>query len=208
MEVVHALLLSIIHAVTQCSVFSMLLLVNYACRRKTPCCLRLYHSPSGKEPLRLPCVHQLQLGLTRLKLLSASFLDACTLALLPVVVLGKTVVRLPGRFWSCCIDLWVLWLDFSAILPALLLQDVSCWFASSSHLPQLLELPRSLQKHLDSSTVINIDVVIYSVLLITSVPLSASDGSASLVHILCLQIQHHKCHVQYQSGREGKRRKK
>lgn len=143
MEVVHCLPLSIIHAVTQCSVLSMLLPVNYACRRKTPRCLRLYHSPNGKEPLQLLCVPQLQLGLTRVKLLSAGF-DACMLALLPIVVPGKAVARLPGRHWSCCGDLWVLQLDLRAVLPALLLRGVSCWSASSSHLLQLLEFPRSL----------------------------------------------------------------
>lgn len=65
-------------------------------------------------------------------------------ALLPIVVPGKAVARLPGRHWSCCGDLWVLQLDLRAVLPALLLRGVSCWSASSSHLLQLLEFPRSL----------------------------------------------------------------
>lgn len=47
-EVPSSLLPSIIHMVTQCSVLSMLLLLNYACRKKTLCCLRLCYSPSKK----------------------------------------------------------------------------------------------------------------------------------------------------------------
>ena len=35
LEVMSSLLPSIIHVVTQCSVLSMLLLLNYACRKKT-----------------------------------------------------------------------------------------------------------------------------------------------------------------------------
>lgn len=50
-EVPSSLLPSIIHMVTQCSVLSMLLLLNYACRKKTLCCLRLCYSPSKKSSL-------------------------------------------------------------------------------------------------------------------------------------------------------------
>lgn len=201
MEVVHCLPLSIIHAVTQCSVLSMLLPVNYACRRKTPRCLRLYHSPNGKEPLQLLCVPQLQLGLTRVKLLSAGF-DACMWHCCPSWFLGRL---LPG-----CLE----GTGAAAVISGFcsLTSGLFCLLCCCGVFPAGLHPPAtscsSWSFHLDLSTVINIDVVIYSILLITSFPLSTSDYSASLVHIPCLQIQDHNCHVQYQSGREGKRRKK
>lgn len=77
-EVPSSLLPSIIHMVTQCSVLSMLLLLNYACRKKTLCCLRLCYSPSKKVASAacqaLLYIPNVQLFLTQVLLLSAVFI--------------------------------------------------------------------------------------------------------------------------------------